>query len=41
LGGPEVAGAAKLLFPPAFSAAGSQVVLVFGQMNETPGARAL
>ena len=40
LGGPEVAGAAKLLFPPAFSAAGSQVVLVFGQMNETPGARA-
>jgi len=36
----EVAGAAKLLFSPTFSAAKSQVVLVFGQMNETPGARA-
>jgi F-type H+-transporting ATPase subunit beta len=30
----------KLLLSPGFSSAGSQVVLVFGQMNETPGARA-
>lgn len=29
----------KLLYQPLFAANGSQVVLVFGQMNETPGAR--